>query len=280
MIQDLVKRLDYILACPYCIESLKIRENGLYCISCDTTYPFINDRQVDLRLQKPKTYTLLFEVGKDLQEIINFNYQPLDPPPRRFSKELVKHMPNASHPDALALDLGCGTTAHKPMLEQVGFQYVGMDYSDKQAPILGDAHALPFKDESFEFILSMNVLEHLQYPPVAYLEVKRVLQTGCRILGGVSFLEPFHDNSFYHHTHLGTYNTLATAGLTVHAVAPNIHWPVLRALWSMNAVPRIVQLILKMAQLIIQLRQSLRPMPIERVLKASGSFFFIAEKER
>jgi len=153
-----------------------------------------------------------------------------------------------------------------------------LDYKNEVAPILGDAHALPFRDESFELIVSMNVLEHLQYPPVAYAEVRRVLQKRGVLIGSVAFLEPFHDNSFYHHTHLGTYNTLSRAGLRVLKVSPNVQWPVLTSLRKMQALPRIIYPLLRLANLLVQLRDKLRPWPA-RVLRSSGSFFFIATKE-
>ena len=290
MIQHVLETLKSVLACPYCLGSLQATQGGLNCSGCQTLYPFVDNTQVDLRLQQSKRHVIEFEVGKDFNDAVNFDYRPLEnnrqsdvdfgdqPVPSHFTKELRSYIPHASRGESLVLDLGCGATPHRKMCESAGFRYVGLDYKNKLAPILGDAHALPFRDESFELIISMNVLEHLQYPPVAYAELKRVLQKRGVLIGSVAFLEPFHDSSFYHHTHFGTYNTLSRAGLRILKIAPNIQWPVLTSMRKMEGLPRVTSPLLMLTNLLVQLHQKLRPWPA-RVLRLSGSFFFIATKE-
>ena len=290
MIQDFVKKLINVLACPFCLGDLQISLNGLNCLECQTHYPFIGDSQIDLRLKRPKQYIFSFQIGTDFEDALKFEYGPLvnnpkheidfsdQPVPTHFTSELRSYIPRATNHGALVLDLGCGATPHRDMCERANFRYVGLDYKNKLAPILGDAHALPFRDESFELILNMNVLEHLQYPAVAYAEISRVLKKQGRIIGSVAFLEPFHDNSFYHHTHLGAYNTITLAGLHVLKVSPNVQWPVLTALRGMHALPRATWPLLILANWLSQLRQKQRPWPA-RVLRSSGSFFFIATKK-
>jgi hypothetical protein len=52
----------------------------------------------------------------------------------------------------MALDLGCGVGLHRSVCEKLAYDWVGLDHTEAQAPILGDAHALPFASETFEFI--------------------------------------------------------------------------------------------------------------------------------
>lgn len=105
------------------------------------------------------------------------------------------------------LDLGCGDGAFKQVCAHTNLEYIGMDYSGR-APILGNAESSPFKDNSFDFVLSIAVFEHIRNPFVAIREIARVLKSGCVFIGTVAFLEPFHMASYYHMTHLGTHYLL------------------------------------------------------------------------
>ena len=55
---------------------------------------------------------------------------------------------------------------------------------------------------------------------VAIAELQRVLKPGAAFFGVVAFLEPFHDNSYCHLTHLGTRSVLESAGFCVERLWP------------------------------------------------------------
>lgn len=125
------------------------------------------------------------------------------------------------------LDVGCGTGRLRPKVERAGYTWVGMNVDIRGNPqdsfVLGDAHSIPFKDESFSVVLLNCVLEHLQDPHLAVKGVQRVLQKGGHICGASSFVEPFHDVASYcHFSHLGIQRLLEKSGFTVIEIEPGV----------------------------------------------------------
>ena len=173
--------------------------------------------------------------------------------------------------------------------EQAGFEWVGLDYDAAQAPILGDGHALPFKDATFEVILCVTVLQYIRYPFVMMREAYRALKPRGKIIGTVAFLEPSHGTSFYHHSHLGTLNSLQHAGFKVEKLAPSKEWTVLMALAHMGLFYGLPKPI---SQAIVWPLQSLHQLwwkagglatgkNLEdlRIRNFTGSFTFVGTKE-
>lgn len=115
-------------------------------------------------------------------------------------------------------------------LKARGIRYIGTDISAVRVndtlrahggpDLLADAHFLPFADEQFDLVYSAAVVEHLACPQLATHEVRRVLKPGGRFAGSVSFLEPWHDDSFYHMSPLGVFELMVQAGLK-----PEFVWP-------------------------------------------------------
>ena len=242
-----------IMACPQCSGEFAFHADKWTCRSCGSAFPVDASGSVDLRLQRPKTSSVEFTVETPTHpEGFAFVQLELNPQPAldtnridvpwHFSRELLSYFPapSSSSQPTYALDLGCGTGLHREICEHAGFEWVGLDYTNPAAPLWGDGHALPFRDGSFDLVFSMAVLEHIRYPFVLGKEVRRVLKPGGMYIGTVSFLEPFHGDSYYHHTYLGTYNTLATCGFDVIRVAPSRSWSGLRAQATMGGLfPRM-----------------------------------------
>lgn len=76
---------------------------------------------------------------------------------------------------------------------------------DRKPDTVGDAHALPFENGSFNFILCTEVLEHLHSPWVAIAEMKRVLRPGGTLILTTRFVYPVHDapHDYYRYTKYG-----------------------------------------------------------------------------
>ena len=100
--------------------------------------------------------------------------------------------------DLTILDIGCGSGAYTTLFAKLGFHVVGLDISklgistakkwavcenlqDRVALIVANAEKLPFKNESFNFIICSEVLEHLDSPHKGINELNRVLAWGGEI---------------------------------------------------------------------------------------------------
>ena len=304
--KDLPDQFWELIACPYCGTPLPSAESGLECPSCAESYPRNANGQLDLRLRRQKTYTLDISLPGGLSvEAFDFSLFGPNPAPaftnvqltdhrlywgNRLTPELISYLPKADGPGQVMLDMGCGDASFREFMGMTGFAYVGMDYSDPAAPILGDAHGLPFRDESFDFVIAMGVLEHIRYPLVAVKEVSRVLKPGGRFIGTLSFLEPFHDNSYYHSTLLGTLNLLLYGGFKVEHLAPHPTWSGIVAQTKMTLLHRMPGWLSALFALPLQVSHRLWWKLAERVrpgfdtsensrrLRTTGGFGFSAVK--
>ncbi len=231
-----------VLACPWCGEDLEPFPTGALCKGCGEHYRRTNKGCLDLRIKRPKRLTTEFEVGAPSKESLAAPFLKLNrqleipkqfldvPLPKHISREMLSRFPTGSN-GSISLDLGCGKGRHKELCERAGFHWVGVDISpSSEATLLADAHALPFRAEVFDFVLSIAVLEHLVHPVLAMGEVRRVLKVKGWLMGTVAFLEPYHSNSHYHHTHMGLFACLEAAGLKTEWISPQPGWDALDAL--------------------------------------------------
>ncbi len=85
------------------------------------------------------------------------------------------------------LDIGCGTGGLFHELQAFG-EVKGVDFSERAVAYcrgrglagiaVADATALPFKDESFDLVIAMDILEHLKNDAKGCSEIERVLVPG------------------------------------------------------------------------------------------------------
>lgn len=71
---------------------------------------------------------------------------------------------------------------------------IGIDIqSGKGVDTVASVYEIPFPDDHFDIVLCMSVLEHLENPPKAIEEMRRVLKPSGKIIVSVPFLFPIHD---------------------------------------------------------------------------------------
>jgi SAM-dependent methyltransferase len=96
--------------------------------------------------------------------------------------------------DGLLLDCGAG---RRPIYFDNVVNYEIVDYDSTD--IIGVGEELPFKDATFDAVLSIAVLEHVRDPFTCSKEIVRVLKPGGKLLCCVPFLQPLHGypNHYY-----------------------------------------------------------------------------------
>lgn len=202
----------------------------------------------------------------------------------RDSAELFSTVVPQLQTGARLLDLGCGPRDQAPVAAHYGLRYAGLDYSSSAADILGDGHALPFADSSFDLVFSYAVFEHLHNPYLAAREVARVLAPGGIFFGTVSQGEPFHD-SYFHHTAFGVLALLRSAGFVTHRLWPS--YDTLHALATMGRYPRVTRVLIEILHRFAEatpflaprahFRSSVRDKQLEALYRAA-SVCFVAER--
>jgi SAM-dependent methyltransferase len=113
----------------------------------------------------------------------------------------------------LVLDIGGGRRAQHDRAWNASVRRLRLDISMTHRPdVLGDAHALPFADGSFDGAVLIETLEHLPAPWIALEEIRRVLRDGGRLVGSVAFVYQIHGDphDFYRYTSEGLRHLLRT----------------------------------------------------------------------
>ena len=132
------------------------------------------------------------------------------------------------------LDFGCGTGAYRSMLEDLGYEWHGVNYRDgmnveaaaaaEAAPDprmkFYDGLYLPFPDNHFDVVYSFQVFEHIQSIPTTFAEIRRVLKPGGSLIGAVSYLEQMQDYSTFNFTPYGFKLAVQQAGLNLLKLYP------------------------------------------------------------
>ena len=123
------------------------------------------------------------------------------------------------------LDLGCGSSTTpgdtRRQLESYGYAWIGVDMATGRASLLADGHFLPFQDQSFDLVVSIAALEHMQKPWLVAQELGRVTRFGSLFIGTTAFLEAEHTKSYFHMSHLGIKSFLDEAGFEAIAFWPS-----------------------------------------------------------
>lgn len=117
------------------------------------------------------------------------------------------------------VDLGCGVAPYKQDVLDLGAEYTGVDWSNSMHNVNPDVVAdltqpLPFEKQSFDTILSFQVLEHLPTPQSLLEECHRILRKEGTLFLTVPFQWRVHEApyDFFRYTRYGLEYMLKKAG--------------------------------------------------------------------
>jgi len=101
----------------------------------------------------------------------------------QLHRSILRELGRELRPDSMILDFGCGDGRFVHQYRDSGFQAFGADLIlPKQDPLLrlipSHNYRLPFDDDTFDFVYSNSVLEHVQNLASALSEIRRVLKPG------------------------------------------------------------------------------------------------------
>jgi len=127
------------------------------------------------------------------------------------------------NPDIIALDCGAGLRKHQ-FPQVINLEPIAYPSTHVQSM----AEKLPFRDNSFDLVFCLSVLEHLRDPFAAAREMLRVLKPGGRIFLEVPFLIQVHGypNHYYNMTPQGLANLVDEQCTVLDQMVPNYGHPI------------------------------------------------------
>lgn len=183
--------LERLLACPFCRTSLRYEEGRYACPGCRRSYPvrngiprFVGDLSGDMQ-QIRRSFHL--EHARYLESRhVHFGPQLVD----QWLEDV--QLPPAYFKDKLVLDVGCGSGRWTYALASLGATVVAVDLTDsgvevthqataamdRVAVLQADIFRLPFKPDSFDFVVSWGVLHHTPDTKAAFDRVAPLVKKG------------------------------------------------------------------------------------------------------
>ena len=121
----------------------------------------------------------------------NWSYTPTYSRKMNLVREKIKEL-GVSH---TILDAGCGEGELVREFRLKGYRIEGLDLNYESDIVkLGNLLKLPYKDQSFDAVLLLDVFEHLQFQdqPVALKEIYRVLKPKGSLIASIPNLAHFN----------------------------------------------------------------------------------------
>ena len=200
--------INELMHCPKCSHTtLTSIDRSLNCEQCGAVYPIKNN--VPVFIADPDQVTIVSNTHVS----------------NAIPDEMLDWLGNI---DGYSLNIGAGATQRK-IPKCIELEYAIFKTTD----VVADSHHLPFKDNSFEAVIALNVFEHLNDPVQASSEIFRVLKPGGRLIIRTAFLQPLHEEPYHYYnaTKYGVIQWFSNFQITSCHVSENFN-PVYTIAWS------------------------------------------------
>ncbi|HUK39756.1 MAG TPA: methyltransferase domain-containing protein, partial [Candidatus Acidoferrales bacterium] len=129
-------------------------------------------------------------------------------------------------PDALVVDGGAGNCKHKNFFPHV--RYIAFDFKPRRKRAYGEIdlsanlYQLPFREDTFEAAINVDVLEHLREPKEVLKELCRVLRPGGNLflIAPQGWQEHGMPHDYFRFTSSGLRYLLEQAGFEIVSIRP------------------------------------------------------------
>lgn len=193
------------------------------------------------------------------------------------------------------LDIGCGPGFFSILLAQLGQKVTAFDYSEGMLAQAqenfaemgvevetqqGDAQNLPFADDSFDYIVSRNLVWNLEQPEQAYSEWLRVLKPGGKLFVADANHYLYYFDNDYMHSHTlkaanGVKHTHGVDPTPINEIARDLPLSrVLRPKWDIEKL-----LELGMVQIAVDVKHNHVTVPETNETKAIITDFYLSAEK-
>jgi SAM-dependent methyltransferase len=246
----IIEQIDTgLLRCVRTGKTLRRDGNKLTTPDGSSQYP-LERGEVPILLKDAVTATALQENNPEMaeeytapslyQRLRNYFYKDYS------SQELKNlfHQSIGKRPETeVVLSIGGGPIRDTPFITNLNIgPYPNVD-------IVGDAHELPYNDNTVDAIYISAVLEHLREPIKAVKEIYRVLKPGGQVFSVTPFMQAYHGypNHFQNYTITGHEYLFASNGFKILAVGaglgPVVAMTTLTARFFIEYLPPVLNLI-------------------------------------
>jgi len=200
------ENLRAIVVCANCkSDNIKVNDGNWQCTNCNSSYHQYKHKPVFLNknnelfppsayIEKPNTKASRRSSFYKIKQLI---------PSRSINLSRDKYFKllasRVEEKETTILVIGCGNQVsqiQKTFLStKTFFVFCDIDIN-ADVDIFCDSHELPFKDSTFDGVITTAVLEHVLYPEKVVSEIFRVLKPNAFVYSEIPFLQAVHEGAY------------------------------------------------------------------------------------